>query len=405
MEFKNTNQYLYLRMKNDLLIRFPNLEKEWNITKNGPIPDNITLCSKVKYYFNCEKCNGKEYYISLYDWFRRKSNQSKICRHYHSNQNRKAKIKISLFNHSPHLILEWSKNNKEDYRLINYGSDRIVEWKCAKCQSLFNQKVRKRTIDKTGCPYCTSKKVNSSNSLESHYPELSKHLLHPFASKVNIYSSKISVWKCFKCKETFNSRIYRVVNSYKNGKTGCPFCAGKKVNYKNNLLVNHPEICKEWDYNKNIKKPEEYIAGSKSKVWWLCANKGHSWETSIKTRVGKNRGCPYCCHKISKVEIEWLNYLKINEKYRQINIKINNNRYLVDAYVPETNTIYEFWGDYYHGNPEIYNLDDYNKTCKKTFRELYNKTINKKNIYLSNGYNLISIWEHDWIILKNKCIK
>lgn len=385
-------------MKSELLIKYPILEKEWNTIKNGPIPNNITLYSKIKYYFNCENCNGKEYYVALKNWFRRKSHESKICRHYPTNQTRKAKLKITLSEHSPDLILEWSENNKEDYNLINYGSEKIVEWKCSKCNSIFNQKIRKRTCDKVGCPYCSSKKVNSLNSLESNYPELSKQLLNPNPSTVSCYSSKISIWKCFKCNEVFNSRIYRVVNSYKDGKTGCPFCTGKQVNSKNNLLAKHPEICNEWDYIKNIKRPEEYTAGSGSryKVWWLCANKGHSWQASINTRVGKNSGCPYCCHKISKVEIDWLNYLKIDEKYRQSNVYINGKRYLVDAYVPETNTIYEFWGDYYHGNPKIYNLDDYNKTCKKTFRELYNKTINKQNIYLSNGYNLISIWENEW---------
>lgn len=389
-------------MKSDLLLKYPVLEKEWNIIKNGPIPDNITLYSKIKYYFNCEKCNGKEYYIALKNWFRRKSHKSKICRHYPINQTRKSKLKTTLVEHSPELILEWSNNNKEDYNSLNYGSEKIVEWKCATCNSLFNQKIRKRTCDKIGCPYCASKKVNVLNSLESNYPELSKRLLSPNPSTVSCYSSKISIWKCFKCNEIFNSRIYRIVNSYKDGKTGCPFCTGKRVNSKNNLLVTHPQICAEWDYNKNIKKPEEYTAGSGSryKVWWLCANKGHSWQASINTRVGKNSGCPYCCHKISKVEIEWLNYLKIDEKYRQSNIYIDGKRYLVDAYVPETNTIYEFWGDYYHGNPTIYNLDDYNKTCKKTFRELYNKTINKKNIFISNGYNLVYIWEKEWNLIK-----
>lgn len=388
-------------MKNDLLVKYP-LEKEWNIEKNGSIPDNITLYSKTKYYFNCERCDGKEYYIALKDWFRRKSNASKICRHYPANQTRNAKLKISLAEHSPELILEWSENNKEDYNLINYGSERVVEWKCYKCNSFFHQKIVKRACDKIGCPYCTSKKVNSLNSLQSKYPEISKNLLNPDPSKVNSYSSKIGVWKCFKCEENFNSHIYRVVNSCKEGKIGCPFCTGKRVNSKNNLLTTHPEICSEWDYIKNEKGPEKYTAGSgsRSKVWWICSKKGHSWQASINLRTGKGKeagsGCPHCSIRISRVESEWLNYLSIDEKYRQSKIYIDGKRYLVDAYVPETNTIYEFWGDYYHGNPKIYNLDEYNKTCKKTFRELYNKTIEKQNIFISNGYNLIFIWENEW---------
>ena len=52
-------------MKNNLLDKFPNLEKEWNVSKNGVLPDHITLYSGIKYYFNCTRCNGKEYYIAL----------------------------------------------------------------------------------------------------------------------------------------------------------------------------------------------------------------------------------------------------------------------------------------------------------------------------------------------------
>jgi Zn finger protein HypA/HybF involved in hydrogenase expression len=392
-------------MKSELLAKYPLLELEWDVIKNGPIPDNITLYSKIKYYFNCNRCNGKEYYISLKDWFRRKSHESKICRHYPANQVRSAKLKTSLAQHSPDLILEWSKNNIEDYNLLNYGSDKVVEWKCSKCNLFFNQKICNRTIYKIGCPYCTSKKVSLINSLESNYPELSRYLLHPFAYQVSSYSAKIGKWRCKKCDEVFNSRIYRVVNSYKDGKTGCPFCAGKRVNSRNNLLVTHPEICVEWDYSKNVKRPEEYTAGSGSryKVWWICKNRGHSWSASINMRArSKGSDCPYCSHRISKVEIEWLNYLKIDEKYRQHKIYINGKRYLVDAYVPETNTIYEFWGDYYHGNPKIYNLDDYNKTCKKTFKELYSRTIEKEKIFRSNGYNFVFIWENEWIEINKK---
>ena len=382
-------------MKNDLLDKFPNLEKEWNVSKNGVLPDHITLYSSIKYYFNCTRCNGKEYYIALKDWFRRQSHQSKICRHYPKNQIRKAKLKISLAEHSPELILEWSSHNKEDYNLINYGSEKIVEWKCCKCNSTFNQSINKRCCDKIGCPYCTSKKVNDTNSLKIIYPELSNSLLKPLASKVNALSSKLGTWKCFKCNEVFNSKIYCVVNSYKKGRTGCPFCAGKKVNHKNNLLVTHPEISAEWDYTKNVKRPENYTAGSgcRYKVWWLCKNKQHSWQASINLRTGSSKkfgsGCPYCSFRISRVETEWLNYLRIDIKYRQAKIKICNKKYIVDAYVPETNTIYEFWGDYYHGNPKIYNLNDYNKTCKKTFKELYDLTNNKRRLYALHGYKLI----------------
>jgi DNA-directed RNA polymerase subunit RPC12/RpoP len=389
-------------MKSELLSQFPALEIEWNVAKNGNIPDSITFHSKIKYYFNCQKCNGKEYYISLKDWFRKKLKISNICRHYPPNQKRKSKVKVSLAQHSPELIKEWSANNCLDYNLVNYGSEQIVEWKCSTCCSLFNQKINKRAAEGVGCPYCASKKVNDVNSLQSSYPELARQLLQPSANKVSVYSSKFGKWKCNNCNETFNRTIFGMVNSYKNNNLGCPFCSGKKTNHNNNLLVTHPEICAEWDFVKNEKGPQNYTAGSGSryKVWWICSKKKHSWQASINQRTGSENkegsGCPHCSYRVSRPETKWLDSLGVDEKYRQAKIKINGKKYLVDAYVPEENCIYEFWGDYYHGNPNIYDLNKYNKTCKKLFKDLYQKTINKQETFISNGYKLVSIWESDW---------
>ena len=41
--------------------------------------------------------------------------------------------------------------------------------------------------------------------------------------------------------------------------------------------------------------------------------------------------------------------------------------YKVDGYCYETNTVYEFHGDYWHGNPIVFDSDDTNKCVGKTF--------------------------------------
>ena len=63
---------------------------------------------------------------------------------------------------------------------------------------------------------------------------------------------------------------------------------------KNSLAVKHPELLEEWDYEKNIIKPEELSYGSsKKKVWWRC-KRGHSWEASPNSRTTGKTGCPKC---------------------------------------------------------------------------------------------------------------
>ena len=55
----------------------------------------------------------------------------------------------------------------------------------------------------------------------------------------------------------------------------------------------HPELAKEWNYEKNGSlNPINVTAGSNKKVWWRC-EKGHEWQAMIKHR-NKGSGCPYC---------------------------------------------------------------------------------------------------------------
>lgn len=102
---------------------------------------------------------------------------------------------------------------------------------------------------------------------------------------------------------------------------------------------------------------------------------------------------------MSKLETKWLNYLKIPKKYRQTTIFINGKKYIVDAYDPRTNTIYEFNGDYWHGNPAKYASRDTNKQSNKTFGKLHKDTIKRESIFKLAGYNIISIWESDFLKL------
>lgn len=76
------------------------------------------------------------------------------------------------------------------------------------------------------------------------------------------------------------------------------------------LSYKHPEIAKEWDYEKNGNlNPNEVTYGSGKKVWWLC-DKNHSYAATVSNRsLGK--GCPYCAGQ--KVSPE-MSLAKTNEQ-------------------------------------------------------------------------------------------
>ena len=98
------------------------------------------------------------------------------------------------------------------------------------------------------------------------------------------------------------------------------------------------------------------------------------------------------------MEIEFLDFLNIKE--RQCIIE----NYKVDG-IDNENIIYEFIGDYWHGNPEVFNLNDVNQSNHKTFGELYENTIIKFIELSKLGYIIKYIWENDWEIWnkQNRC--
>lgn len=75
---------------------------------------------------------------------------------------------------------------------------------------------------------------------------------------------------------------------------------------------------------------------------------------------------------------------------------IPNTKYKVDGYCKKTNTIYEFAGDMWHGNPEKYNPMAINRVNKKLYCELYLKTFKKELLIMELGYNYVSIWESEY---------
>ena len=73
-----------------------------------------------------------------------------------------------------------------------------------------------------------------------------------------------------------------------------------------------------------------------------------------------------------------------------------NGKHLGRTRLKMNYTVYEFLGDYWHGNPDKFTRDEFNKRVKKTFGELYDATIHRQNEILENGYKLVTMWEMDW---------
>jgi len=112
----------------------------------------------------------------------------------------------------------------------------------------------------------------------------------------------------------------------------------------------------------------------------------------------EGRGCNKCgLGNNSKNETIWLDQHGIPIEYRQYMIKINSKKYFVDGYCPDTKTIYEYYGDYWHGNPKTTNHSKDNRHKNLSFGELYFNTLKREEVFKQNGYKVNFIWESDFV--------
>lgn len=195
-----------------------------------------------------------------------------------------------------------------------------------------------------------------------------------------------------------HGEFYQTLDKHYRGR-GCWSCGGSRRKTQEEFLSEAKEIHGEkWNYSKSIYDNYE------DKIIIICDKHGEFLQTPHNHIKGK-QGCPTCVHRISIGETEWLNSLGIpnDEFHRNVLIPLNGRKIKADGYVASTNTIYEYYGDYYHGNPKIYKGDkiyDINPHTKLTYMELYRRTISKEIAIQKAGFNLVCIWEYDW---KNRC--
>jgi hypothetical protein len=107
------------------------------------------------------------------------------------------------------------------------------------------------------------------------------------------------------------------------------------------------------------------------------------------------RGCARCANKrVSKAETKWLDGLGVEERQYRI-ILPSGKRVFVDGYDPDTNTVYEFLGDFWHGNPAVFRPQDMNTVVGSTFGELHAGTQKRLDSLRSMGFKVEAIWESD----------
>mgnify|MGYP001379519275 CR=1 FL=1 len=131
--------------------------------------------------------------------------------------------------------------------------------------------------------------------------------------------------------------------------SGCPFCAGKKVNATNSLATLRPDLVKEWHPQKNKELlPEHVTVKSNKKIWWLCVN-GHEWKTNVASR-SNGSNCPQCSNQTSKPEMRVL--AELEHIFDRLESRKKISGVEVDIFIPVYRIAIEYDGHYYHQNLE-----------------------------------------------------
>jgi hypothetical protein len=278
--------------------------------------------------------------------------------------------------------------DRYDYSKIDYigNNDKVII--ICKEHGEFLQTPQCHLVASIGCIKCSG--VNKSNKTE--FIEKSKKIngnKYDY-SLVNYIQSNSKV--IIICKE--HGEFLQTPSKHTNSKQGCIKCSG-------NFQLNTEEFIKRAKnmHGDKYKYSKANYNNCNKKITIICKEHGEFEQNPYEHYKGHN--CPKCRPNYSKVQIQWLNFI---QSYKKIHIQhaenggefsIPETRFKADGYCKETNTIYEFHGDLWHGNPKVFKSEDVS-FFGTTYGELYQKTLEKEERIRSLGFNLVVMWELDW---------
>jgi hypothetical protein len=299
--------------------------------------------------------------------------------------------------------------NQVHNNLYDYSNSQYIDCNtkiCITCKihGNFEQLHRAHIYNKSGCPKCCGRNKTTEEFIDK--ANIAHNNLYDY-SKVNYINQATKVIIGCKIHGDFEQTPNN--HTHKSRPRQCPKCsiidtANKQRSSKDVFIERANKVHSNlYDYS-NV----EYI-NCEIKIKINCKKHGEFIQRPQHHLNGTC--CPKCNTRgFSKLQISWLNFISTYYGIKIIHAEngdeyiIPNTRFKADGYCIETNTIYEFHGDYWHGNPNIYDSNKFNNTTKCTHGELYQNTLNKEQKIRDMGFNLITIWESDWIKL-NKCVK
>ncbi len=269
------------------------LLEEWDFEKNIILPDEVTYRSDKEVFWKCSKGHSWKKKIS------QRIVGERIVQCPYCTGHRPIEGFNDLKTKYPELAKEWDyeKNTNGPEKYLP-GSEYKAFWICPldhRWAAVINSRTRTRG---SGCPICKRKKVNiGENDLKTLFPDIALKWDYNLNEKGPESYRPGSDYKAYWICENGHKWIRRIKNMTHKGGDLCPYCSGKKLmKGKNDLKSLFPEISRDWDYERNENRPEDYFPQSGYKAHWVCPN-GHRWQARIYSRTRNDLGCAICSGK------------------------------------------------------------------------------------------------------------
>lgn len=295
--------------------------------------------------------------------------------------------------------------DKYDYSKVKYKScvDKVII-ACNACYLEFPQ-TPSAHLSGQGCPDCGMKK----------YKDAQRKTLTEFIEQAQgIHGDKYDYSKvdykahhehvliiCNTCYSIFS----QMASQHLNGR-GCHKCGGTTKKTLEQFIIDAKLIHGDkYDYT-NVEYKTAHI-----NVEIICKKCTRSFPQTPTAHIDSKAGCPRCAKTrgYSKQSIAWLDFLqkvnnmKIQHAENEGEYRLPETKKKVDGYCKETREIFEFHGDYWHGNPMVYEPEFENQTTYCTMGELYKKTMQRQKRFEDLGYKVHVMWEYDWKNLEKTC--
>ncbi len=278
------------------------------------------------------------------------------------------------------------------------GYTKPIKIKCA-LHGWFTCTPSNHVRSATGCPECgrnrstTSQFIERARKVHGTKYDYSETVCTSSSNRVIVI-----------CKQHGPFEVTQARHLKASGKSGCSKCGYAAYSAQRIAKSSETFIARlkaihgdRYDYSR-----VEYT-GSGNLIEILCPEHGPFLQKAGTHLKGKGcRACAFLGH--SKVSIEWIEAEAKRRKLHGVWHAANGGEYLVpgtrfrvDGFHEATKTIFEFYGDCFHGNPKLYRRTDKPHPFRDlTAYALYRKTMDREAYLKSLGYTVVSIWEKDY---------